>query len=118
MIKKTAQLLLFLAILATAIAVGADPLAEVDISKGQVAFGPIYVGEQFAFVNRTSSACAISTPSNPNEQWFSPTPISVPAASDGNSGTYTVTAALEGSWTFASSCLQNQGAHINIGVHP
>lgn len=106
MLKKAIHLLLFSAVLAVGIGYAQSQTPEVDVSTGLVTFGPLVVNQPFVFVNRTNAACAVSTPSNPNEQWFSPTPVSVPAASGGNTGTYTVTATLAGTWGFASNCLQ------------
>jgi hypothetical protein len=115
MLKKAVKLVLFSTILATGICYAGPGLPEVDVSTGLVTNGPLEVNQSFVFVNRTNTACAVSTPSDPNDQWFTPTPISVPAASNGNTGTYTVTAAIAGTWTYLSSCLQGAEAHIQVG---
>jgi hypothetical protein len=115
MLSKAIRVLLFSTVLTAGLAHAQSQTPEVDVSTGLVTFGPLVVNQPFVFVNRTSAACAVSTPSNPNEQWFSPTPISVPAASGGNTGTYTVTATLAGTWGYASSCLQNDNPHIVVG---
>lgn len=114
MLKKAIHFLLFSAILATGAAVcAASQTPEVDVSTGLVTFGPITVNQPFVFVNRTSAACAVTAPTD--HQWFDPTPISVPVASGGNTGTYTVTATLAGTWTYLSSCLQGVNVHIVVG---
>jgi hypothetical protein len=117
MLKTAIHTLLFSTILTAAslYALAQTQTPEVDISTGLVTFGPLVVNQPFVFVNSTNTACAVSTPSDPNDQWFSPTPISVPAASGGNTGTYTVTATVVGIWTYLSSCLQ-QGAAPEIKV--
>ncbi len=74
---------------------------EVDVQTGMVTNGPIVVNQPFVWVNRVQSTCSVS---DAGQQFFSPDPVSVPAASGGNTGTATVTATAVGTFNYVSPC--------------
>ena len=115
MLRKVVRLLLLSAVLAAGICY-AQSTPEIDVQTGLVTNGPIYVNQQFKWVNRSSIVCSVST--SPTAQWFSPDPVSVPAASGGNTGEATGTATAAGTWSYSSPCLElGNNPKIPIGSH-
>jgi hypothetical protein len=106
----------FLVMLLAAGVCYAGSLPEIDVQTGLITNGPIYVNQQFAWVKSSQGTCSVTTGSNP--QWFSPDPVTVPAASGGNTGTVVVTATAVGTFTWASPCSLVQSPKAPIqGMH-
>jgi hypothetical protein len=84
--------------------VRANATPEVDVQTGMVTNGPLYVNQPFVWVNRIGTSCSVSDANG--QQWFSPDPVTVPAASGGNTGTVTVTATAAGTFYYTSPCLE------------
>lgn len=103
--------LLFLTVIGVSYANASTP--EVDVQTGLVTNGPLVVNQQFVWVNRSSVACSVSTGSG--QQWFSPDPLTVSAASGGNTGTATATATTAGNFTYTSPCLEV--GQPSVGIH-
>jgi len=93
----------------------ANSTPEVDLQTGIVTNGPIVVNQSFVWVNRVATTCSVT---GGTQQWFSSDPVSVPAASDGNTGTATVTATAVGTFTYSSPCLEVGSPRVPVqGSH-
>lgn len=95
-------------VLSNARSLRAAATPEVDLQTGIVTNGPVKVNQQFVWVNRVGTSCPVND--GAGQQWFSPNPVTVPAASGGNSGTATVTATAAGTFTYTSPCSE-------VGTH-
>lgn len=93
---------LLLLSLTTGIGHAGPSLPQIDVQTGMITNGPLIVNQQFQWVNRAQTTCSVTD----NGQWFGPDPISVPAASGGNTGTATATATTAGTFTWSSPCLE------------
>ncbi len=89
-------------VLSNARSLRAAATPEVDLQTGIVTNGPVTVNQPFVWVNRVGTNCPVTE--GDSQQWFSPDPVTVPAASGGNTGTVTVTATQAGTFTFVSPC--------------
>jgi len=90
---------------------------EVDLQTGMVTNGPVRVNQPFMWVNRVGVSCPVSSGSG-EPQLFSPDPVTVPAASGGNTGTVTATATAVGTFTYVSPCSEvgvRGGGTVGIG---
>jgi len=89
---------------------------QVNISTGVVTNGPIYINGPFQWVSASpNDVCTVSTPAAPNQQWFSPSPVTVRTPP----GYAAVTAKLANpaGWSYGVTGCNVQGGNPRVPVN-